>query len=378
LNILSSRDPVLLLENRLEACVESLRSITSDSDISIAFTELSTIVEEILACNKCSEAMKLRAEIILKTYEGYRASTELRVISSHIDLWKLCPAATPLGDHSSKIESAFKNAKKWENEANDLISRAIELKHPILHADALLMKVQVGLFSLGYEYLQLCISGDDKKVFYNKVENLIDLTKDVIQRYQRAEILENELHAKIILADLLLFQGNKSAAHSLVSEVLPISETMGFTRVFRLAKDHIECNDAVAKLMRTSDIISTGDQDPITAGLSDLDAEFYAKTIFRMQQLPEDRYAHVLNDVLCSRKMAQLRLNHCRHLRIEQDLSHTFDRSKFYKREPTRNCICDKLHLESTIAYDDWQLVIKAFLKANCAECPYKEPKQPV
>jgi hypothetical protein len=207
-------------------------------------------------------------------------------------------------------------------------------------------------------------------------ENLSREVESAIEVFRRADNLEGETRANLLLADFRYLAGNREGATALAQEALTVALAMNYPRLESHAREY---TDGPTNFERFQSIIAerwAQDEDVLRAEDTDERLLRLARYTLEMMRLPEDRLPVLVRDAQSLRLIAQERLAWCRHINLKQDLTHTLLPQTAYLTDPDRFCVCDKHGHEGRVRHPDPETVINAFKRAYCDGCPDRSPKR--
>lgn len=335
--------------------------------------ELRTLVNEVVESSTVSEAFKLEAQLALIHEEGAKVAYELFLELHKFHMQLRLGRIT----RQHRIEGFRQQWMQFEAQTSVLLQNARALRHPLLLASALDTRLTIRLAILINLRLSEMLCGmtaaDVPDAFSRDI--LRDATQ-AIEISKKAENIEGELSGMLHIADLCMLTGKREQSVTLANEVLPKARAMNYTGLVVRAEEHISGNTLLSKTEARVRLMSTEDQDPWQARLTDDEVEDTAADYSEALDLPLERLPVVQRECFSMRAIASERLLWCRHIELIQDLGHTERRSTHYKTDPNRHCLCLLHRYESAIGATDWRLVISSFKTAYCAACPDRDPKQ--
>jgi len=107
------------------------------------------------------------------------------------------------------------------------------------------------------------------------------------------------------------------------------------------------------------------------------DIQDYADFIIETFKVPEERRENVVIEVLCMRDTVIEKSGWCKHIEIQQDLTHTFSPETLYSENPNRRIVCSKFDYFVDKFSPDWDILIKELKDIYCSRCSDREPSSP-
>jgi hypothetical protein len=272
-------------------------------------------------------------------------------------------------------QAAAADLEHWEREAQAIVREAEAEMHPLLVAEAMTARVTVYHALLSSHRMEAFVTGAAWDPPVALCNTLRDEVERAIEVFRRADNLEGQTRAKLLLADLSYLAGNRKAADALAQEALGIALAMGYPRLESHAREYTDGPTNFERFQATISERLAQDEDVVRANDTDQRLLALARHTLEVMQLPEDRLPVLTRDAHSLRLIARERLQWCRHVNLKQDLTHTAIPETAYLTDPERFCVCEKHGYEASIRHPDPQTVINAFKRAYCDECSDRSPK---
>jgi hypothetical protein len=271
---------------------------------------------------------------------------------------------------------AAKKWEEWEKEAQSLIREAETVKHPLLVAEAVMARLTVLQSLLSSRRMEAFVSGAVWEAPASICEGLSREVESAIEVFRRADSLEGETRAKLLLADFRYLAGNREGATVLAQEALAVAPAMNYPRLESHAREYTDGPTTFEQFQALIAGRRAQDEDVLLAEDTDEGLLRLARYLLEVRRLPEDRLPVLVRDAQSLRLIAQERLGWCRHINLKQDLTHTMLPQTAYLTDPDRFCVCEKHGYEASIRHPDPEAVINAFKRAYCDGCKDRSPKR--
>ena len=263
---------------------------------------------------------------------------------------------------------------EWRNELDETLREATTQMHPILMGHALVTRVSVSI-------LELCVFKArrvNEFLAYDSEEviraSMADAEK-ALKIYKNAKMLQSQLNASMLLADLFELSGSDAAAKSIAAGVLPKAEAMEYKLITLRAQSHLNEDTLLKRNERKQAEIGSEDDDVLIANLDDDTVKQLAANSWRNLRLPFERLAIVEREWFSMRDISRERLRWCKDIELLQQLNHTKSLSTYFAVDPNRHCYCHKHRYESAVGNPDWEVLIQAFKHEYCLKCSDRTPK---
>jgi hypothetical protein len=339
--------------------------------------QLRDVARQIIEAKEDAGPTKLQARILVTQDEGEERVRDLVESLTLVRMRQSMKMPVGSGAIAQQLQTVMTRLREWEQKAEEVVKAAWDAFHPLLFGDALLARlgVRVGLL------LQQRFDAIGNNIPWELPEAArLALMQDgeaAREIYSRAGNREGECRAKLLLADLFEVAGQQDAARQLAEGVLPVTRGMGYTRLEERALEHIQQTTILRKFEKRIAERRTEDEDYDIAASSDQDLRQLSQACIDSSQLPQERLPIVVREWLSQRRIAQERIDWCRHLLLLQNLLHEQHPSTHYATDPPRLCACDKYGYRSAIEHPDYEFVIDTFKQTYCKDCPGRSPKGP-
>jgi Domain of unknown function (DUF4365) len=269
-------------------------------------------------------------------------------------------------DFDSAFTKYIEEISNWERQVDEV---AYLSKNDVIVVDTFCLKALVFIHQ---QTTLLLLS--KYYPFYEKIPievintiktNLVTAT----EIYSKNELMEQQLRAKILLAQILLIQNQDCKADAINSSVSGISDDMNYASIKYLA------NNPLPKKVKES-LNKKIDSDELRAELNDETIALYSQQQIDALKIPQDRLDNIRKSFCFVKDRAIERLEWCENLEVLEDSRHTLDLSTYYSKDPNRRAMCIKHYYELNFVNPNWKLVISLFKKSYCENCPDRKPKK--
>lgn len=344
-------------------------------------SEFSDLVEEILADPTSSNVFRLYAKTLWIEVEGIETAMGLTrdIIGDEMRVMN------GLNSSFQQIVERYQTRlNKWLLERANTVKEAERLNHRGLIASLKLTSALVTFQQISSTYSLALIrrvpmekffdSSDYKKEIINTTEISVKLIDEAIEIFREINNLEGELRGMMIKADFYEFIGKTEDAQKIAGEVLPKAKALQYIRQIEAAQDHLAGLGLKAKLKSSIKNLSYEERQEENANWSDEKVKFLASQMVRINGLPNDRYPAMEYEYYSIKRNSQEKLNWCREIELLQDLTHKQSPKTMFKANPDRVCVCNLYGYQSKIRNPDFEVVILAFKKTYCENCPSRSP----
>jgi hypothetical protein len=295
--------------------------------------------------------------------EGQQISLEFSYEANRIIL------KDALGFSSNVIEFYKAHSNKLVDWDKRLLELKQKTKREALIADILTLRASILIFWVSAQkimskYLQM--EFENAGLFKEIKANLAN----AIAVYSKRKLIEFELKAKNLLADVLNFEKKFAEANAITSNVSKLANDFDYANVKYLA-DNPFAKSIISNIER-----DVKDRDESYINLNDETVHLYAKQRLEALNLPESRLSNVENSIFASRYIVNERLKWCQFIELLADERHKADLLTYFSIDPARVARCRIHPFMSNSANSDWRIVINDFKKTYCENCPDRNPKQ--
>jgi tetratricopeptide (TPR) repeat protein len=333
--------------------------------------ELRSLVEEVVKSTDFSDSFKMYARVSLLEAEGYWLTRK-----SLIELGEAA-IALRMGRRSNltaMLDAQREQISWWEQEMEQALREAVELGHPLLLADAILVRSSVAFQVHNNTQSIGVMFGRRQEVPQDQIQMLIENIGKAVEIFSKAGQLEGELRAKMLIADLYELAGREAEAKEIAGEVLPKAQAMGYAVIVGHAEELLSGQGLQSKIRETFREKTEEEQAVGRAAKSDEQLRKDAAQMLRINDLPTDRLPAIENRYFSVRAIAREQLEWCRHIELLEDERHTLHPATHYRTDPDYITVCRLLRYRSAVPSQDWATVISAFKSAYCEGCPERSP----
>ncbi len=320
------------------------------------------------------EAAKFQGQLI----RLYADSTEInfRLIHTLINL-------IPRGDIKEKQSSARlmreltiakEDLQRVGKRANELITTARSMQHPLLVADAITSYFIQLIMEFANVRIPLLAEGRPIPEMSDEICRAgIEQLDEAIRCYEFSGNTEGTVRSQLLKARWLDLCEQLPNAQTLAGDVLGLAEAMGYNHHIRAAQDMIAGRSEYRQLVDR--FTNPPDYDDFLAEQSDQEIQRWALDMVRTLELPTERLAVVERECFSARAIVREKQNWCRHIELHQDQTHQLSPVTHYRTDPSRIALCLLHKYQSQIHSTDWAALITAFKGCYCEKCPNRAPK---
>jgi len=333
---------------------------------------LRKFVDEILLKPDIDDVFKLRSRVILIDAEGQIAARDFLRKMQRLRLRSMIDKNV---DFNSIIESDSQRWINWGKEIQQILTEVQKHGHPLLMGDVMLTWVKIQVVRLMnariLENMSIPYSVADSRC----KELLSDIEK-TIHIYVQAGQLESEIRAKLIMAEIYIVFDDTDAACKIAEAVLPKAQAMNYENLKIQAQQFLAHESPFDKMKEVILRKGTEDEDFKWSSESDDNIKIMASDLLNLWDIPSERLPFLERDGCATRDIARERIEWCKYMQLEQNLTHTRSVNTLYARDPERKVKCEKHNYESLIPSAEWKDLIVAFKKTRCEGCADRSPKK--
>lgn len=365
---------------RLNQLRYSILTTADPYQIPRVVNELTSLVEKILSDSNTSDVLKLYAKSTWIEVEGLEIATgSFRDLAAN-EIRVSQGLKSNIGIIAKKYDLRL---KKWLSVRATAIEEAERLNHKLILASLKLSGALVTFHQLTSNYsLALLLNKPVELIFDDIFKNDIEISVNTslklidesIRLFQQTNNIEGEIRAKMLIADFYEFTDRISESKQIAEDVLPIAEAYGFIRQIEHAQDHIDGNGLKSKLSSSKKERTLKKRETENANWTDEKIQFLATQMISILGISDDRYPIMEKEYYSIRDIAREKLSWCRHIELWQDKRHYQSQQTLFSKDPDRLCICTLHNYQSIIHNPDWKIIIPAFKKTYCENCPDRNP----
>lgn len=333
--------------------------------------ELRSLVEEVVKSADSSDSFKLYARVSLMEAEGYQLTRRTLIENTGVAMSLRAGRAPNI---PAMLEAQQRQMTRWDREMGDVLREAVELGHPLLLADAILVRSNI-LFQV-YNNTQSVglMLGRRQEVPQDQIQQLAESVGRAGEIFSKAGQLEGELRAKMLTADLYELAGREDEAKQIAGDVLPKAQAMGYATIVARAEEHLSGQGLQSKTRGVFRKKTEEEKARGRAEKSDDQLRTDAAQMLRFLDLPADRLPALENSNFAIRRIAREQLDWCRHIELPEDRRHTLHPATHYRTNSIYACRCQLLEYRSANPSRDWAEVIAEFKRTYCEGCPERSP----
>lgn len=352
------------------------QELLSSRDINVrqkALEALRSLLKEVLEADDSSNAFKLHARAVGLEAEGQELTLRFSFEAGEAAIKRHMRQPDDL---SRLAQDYLESFARWEQEILDLQHDAMAVGHAPVVSDTILIRLSVTFYSLLLQHRLSRMLGAEVAIRADNVQPLIDQVQAATAAAGKGKRYEEELRAKMLLADYLEFVGRQSEAVELAKEVKAKAEALNYVIPLARAQDHLAgrgplgaSNAVLAPKTEEEKIISN-------ANMTDETLHAYAAQMLRLNDLPSERLPIMEREYISIRESSKDRHTWCRYLDRRCDDRHMQNQATMFKADPDRICVCHLHGFHSQIPNPDWKTIFAAFKKAHCDSCEDRNPIQ--
>jgi hypothetical protein len=327
--------------------------------------EMQRLVEEIEGSPEVSPAFKIHAKICLVEVSGTQFLNETLSQGGEAFV-QMVMGISP--DMAALYQAMVIGFGRWQQRAVGLIRDAQASGNPRLIGSAILTSGNI--VRIGYHSMKIMSSwlGVEAPITLESVQRLIDDVREAERIFLDAGALEEELRAKMLIADLYDLCGSQDEAQQIANAVLPIAKTMEYSDVLARAEQHVAGNSITHQLAAISSM-PVEERVAIAANESDELLRANAARMLRLIRLPAERLPHLERWYFSKRSVAREKMSWCRDIEVIDD-----GEDVGFTREALGIGACSRFDYQSERENSDWTAVISEFKRLHCENCEHRAP----
>lgn len=274
------------------------------------------------------------------------------------------------------LETILQKLTNWSQEADNLIRDSISVNHPIITADAILAKSLVLLNVLASKIYLVESAGEYEDLYcvQNDTLLILNLIDKALKIYKRANILDDEIKASLIMAHVFEVRNQLDSAKSIAERAIVKANYLGYEYLVQTAQNILDGNTIFSRnIDNRPEILKSIEND-----LSILDTEDgivrYANLIMETFKIPSEHIENVIVGILCDRDMKKEKRQWCHHIELDASLRRSASPDTIYAENPNRRIRCLKFSYVVDNSSPDWIVQLEEFKKMYCCDCSYQEP----
>lgn len=378
LEVKAAEDNLLKAEIRLQKLINEFRSQPDRNEE--VLNEIIALKNEIITCDKAPNSLKLTSRIKYLEAIGFDSIRGIFLEILKVSARRINPLMVSVEEQLLDYKLAFEQLVKWDKESNEIIQESISVGNPIFIGDALTNKASINLQGLVFKiwFIKFEESIIEQAFIEKETLSILDSCDKAQQIYKQADMLEGQVKTQLIMAQTFEVMGQSESAKNLAQGVLNKAVYLGYKRHMETARELISGNTYFSGT--TQDMQNMAQEqhrnEYDTSILeTEEDIQDYANFMMQTFKIPEERRNNVLIEVFCTRDIFKEKSQWCRHLMIEQDLTHTFSPLTHYAEDPNRRIMCLEFKYVLDKLSPKWTEQIEEFKELYCSVCTSKEPQ---
>lgn len=335
--------------------------------------ELRKLSQRILDDGDAPSPLKLNARIVSLYASGQDCVMDLTQINGLARIRQGMGVAgmSSASDLTRQYDELITRWTKWQSGMNSAVEEAMNIKHPMLLADAYFTRAAVlASFPVSSVAMNENLSQWDEIILLGMSDS-----ESAAEIYREADCLEAELRSRLLLGDLFELKGQTEAARQLAEGILPKAEAMEYEFIKEHARELVSGNTKLSRLREKLSRADTKDEDFDLASLDNVNIWRMAEDFAEAMSLPRERIPQIANYWMSRRHLAKERIDYCQHLELWMNKSHEERAETFFRDDPPQIGVCKKLKFQSNSESSDWSAQLQIFKQTYCAECQERSPK---
>jgi hypothetical protein len=334
--------------------------------------KLRAVTAEIIGHPDAHRGIKLDARLLLLFLEGMQANMQTDETLFYAEIREfLYPGDTKSA--TENLQNARRNQLGWEQQTDEALREAYDLRHPVLIVQALIVTLYVRIGRLFEKRMEAINSHQSYKVPAKaSIENIFN---EAYRLSRSSGLVEGRLTLDKLNIRFLEVQGDIGGAKAAAEKLYPEADAMGFKAIAEEAGEVLEDRTL---LMRYEQDISKSDlqhRDQLQAAQSDEQLSRMAKHLLKIIGSPPAHPKKLVGYMRSLRFIAQERCGWCQHLQLWENLTQTNDSATAFSVSPMRKVICDKFNHISSGESVDVVVIVEDFKHEFCHSCSARDPR---
>jgi hypothetical protein len=187
--------------------------------------------------------------------------------------------------------------------------------------------------------------------------------------------LELELRAELGLSSLADTIGDRLKALAVARDVKRRAALARYATLERDADDILAGNDAFSDWRAQASAFQDEQAgDELLAKMTPQTMQAMARSSCEALGIPYARAENVLSSGLAEKVLAETRRDWCRHMGHVEQSGHEQSLETMYAQPTEKRIVCRKLGRASALPHADGPVLVNAFKRAHCADCPERSP----
>jgi len=336
--------------------------------------KLREVTAEILGHHDAHRGIKLDARLLLLFLEGMQANIQTEETLFQAEIREvLYPSDTK--NAIDNWRNAQRNQSEWEQQADEVLREAYDLRHPILVVQALIVTLYVRIGRLFEKRLEAINDHESYQVPEPTKTSVESIFKEAYRLSGLSGLVEGRLTLHKLNLRFLEVQGDIGGAKTVAEKLYPEADAMGFKAIAEEANEVLEDRTL---LMRYEQDIAKSDlrhRDQLQATQTDEQLSRIAKHLLKIIGSPPAHPKKLFGYARSLRFIAQERCGWCRHVQLWEDLTQTNDPAVAFSVSPMRKVICDKFNHVSSRESIDVFVIVEDFKRDFCHSCTARNPR---
>jgi hypothetical protein len=346
-----------------------------DGDSRAAIVEkLREVTAEILSHSDAHRGIKLDARLLLLFLEGMQANMQTDETLFYAEIREfLYPGDTKSA--TENLQNARCNQLGREQQTDEALREAYDLRHPVLIVQALIVTLYVRVGRLFEKRMEAITSHQSYKVPEPAKTSIENIFNEAYRLSRSSGLVEGRLTLDKLKIRFLEVEGDIGGAKAAAEMLCPEADAMGFKMIAEEAREVLEDRTL---LMRYEQDIAKSDlqhRDQLQAVQTDEQLSRLAKHLLKIIGSPPAHPKKFLGYMRSLRFIAQERCGWCRHLQLWEDLTQTIDPATAFSVSPMRKVICDKFNHISSRESVDVVVIIEDIKRDFCHSCSARDPR---
>ncbi len=265
--------------------------------------------------------------------------------------------------------------EKAHRDTQELLNHALELKHPVLIAEAILTQCVYRIGTITQKTIALrSITGKVKPSPPALVTAICQQLEQAVAHFERAGATESVVRATIILAEWHATNDAPEKARGLIEGIMGLAQGMGYTHYTEQGQAILSGTTQFDRLR--ADIATHPDSDFLAVAQTDEEVADFALFNLQTVELPMEQLPVVHRVCLVMREESRTRIEWCKHFRLFVDGPHAEILPTSYATDPNWFARCMKFGFHTYTPSPNAAAMTQRFKNTYCNTCTDRCPKR--
>ena len=339
-------------------------------------SELQTALDELANDDEITEALKLQIDLIRQYARAAHAQSSWFWAITQPQMRSSAGLSPITASVAEAIELANAEVSAVQKAAVALHEQAIQLGHPALIAEAIIVKLVPEVLRLSNHILLGRTQAVQPITIPDAIfAGVLAELRTADKLLEAVGAIEGRVRVQLFIAHWLDANDKQNEAIVQAKETLAIAQAMAYDRHEQDAKDMIAGRSTFRRFL--SEVVNLPDFDIHLSKATPEDLRRHSLEMLEVMDLPQERLPVVERANAANFRCACERVNWCRHFNLKEDDSHYARKVTRYATDPNWGVQCAHWRHHSYTFSTDIEAVIGWFKNVYCSTCDVRSPKQP-